>query len=118
MDLRHLTQIRLNNLRWFSSFEALLGGLYASYYPRAENTALHTDLCSPLATDPKWSRLGSKTTKILMDQGVPLWHRLVEVLAPDVVLISVARKHLQRIGFETGEPLEIARLEDGRKRRM
>ncbi len=31
--------------------------------------------------------------------GVPLWHELVELLRPDVVLLSVARAHLSRIGF-------------------
>lgn len=43
---------------WFNpSFEPLLRGLGASYYDQASSVALHTDLCSPLATDPTWSRL-------------------------------------------------------------
>lgn len=44
---------------WFSAFEPLLNGLEASYYNGRPSTALHTDICSPVATDPTWSSLGS-----------------------------------------------------------
>jgi hypothetical protein len=38
---------------WFRpAFEPILNGLATSYYPGTANTALHTDICSPLATDP------------------------------------------------------------------
>ena len=84
---------------WFRpAFEPILNGLAASYYQGAANTALHTDICSPLATDPTWSRLGSVGAQ-LTAAGVELWHRLVEQLAPDVILISVARRHLGMIRF-------------------
>ncbi len=84
---------------WFRpAFEPILNGLAASYYPGAVNTALHTDICSPLATDPTWSRLGS-VSGALTAAGVELWHRLVERLAPNVILISVARRHLEMIRF-------------------
>ena len=102
--------------RWFSSFEALLEGLDASYYPGGESTALHTDLCSPVATDPTWSRIGAEARSGLIEGGVPLWHQLVEVLAPHIVLISVAREHLKRIEFESSEPFEISRFEAERRR--
>ena len=46
---------------WFKpAFEEMLQGMGASYYDGARNTALHTDICSPLATDPTWSWLGSR----------------------------------------------------------
>lgn len=84
---------------WFRpSFEPILAGLTASYFAGAANTALHTDICSPLATDPTWSRLG-RVAADLTAAGAELWHRLVERLAPDVVLISVARRHLNLIRF-------------------
>jgi hypothetical protein len=84
---------------WFRpAFEPILNGLATSYYPGTANTALHTDICSPLATDPTWSRLGSASAA-LTAPGVELWHRLVERLAPDVILISVARRHLEMIRF-------------------
>lgn len=102
---------------WFSSYEALLKGLEASYYPGAENTALHTGLCSPVATEPPWSRIGSEARTGLIDDGVPIWHRLVETLKPDIIVISVARAYLTRIEFESGEPFEIAHVEEeGRSR--
>jgi len=37
---------------WFRSLEPILQGAASSYYPGRANCALHTDLCSPLATDP------------------------------------------------------------------
>lgn len=84
---------------WFRpAFEPILNGLATSYYPGTANTALHTDICSPLATDPTWSRLGSVSAAFTAP-GVELWHRLVERLAPDVILISVARPHLEMIRF-------------------
>jgi hypothetical protein len=84
---------------WFRpSFEPILNGLGASYYDGASNTALHTDLFSPLATDPTWSRLGDRRRQLETD-GVSLWHRLVVRLTPDVIIISVARAYLDKIGF-------------------
>jgi hypothetical protein len=84
---------------WFNSFEPLLNGLDCSYYGQAQNTALHTDLCSPLATDPTWSRLDRDTRSMLIDSGTILWHRLVKQLSPDLIIASIARRHLDRIAF-------------------
>ena len=84
---------------WFRpAFEPILNGLGASYYDGAASTALHTDICSPLATDPTWTRLRDGRAA-LEATGIELWHRLVERLAPDVILISVARQHLEKIRF-------------------
>ncbi len=52
--------------RWFRSFEPVLNGLGASYGGKMmkgeyASTALHVDMCSPIATSPTWSRLTSKT---------------------------------------------------------
>lgn len=84
---------------WFSSFEPLLNGMNCSYYNRMGNTALHTDLCSPLATDPTWSRLSVEQRNQLEFDGVKLWHSLVGYLRPDIVIISIARKHLSNLQF-------------------
>ena len=102
---------------WFSSYESLLNGLDASYYPGARSTALHTDLCSPVATDPTWTKLGRVTREALTSDGVVLWHELMRELRPDVIIVSIARSHLAKIEFEAGEPFEISRLEEeGRSR--
>jgi hypothetical protein len=84
---------------WFSSFEHLLKGLDCSYYGLAPNTALHTDLCSPLATDPTWSKLPRESRDILVASGARLWHLLAERLSPDLIVASIARHHLDRITF-------------------
>jgi hypothetical protein len=85
--------------KWFNSFEPLLRGLDCSYYQGAANTALHTDLCSPLATDPTWSKLPRDVQRRLFDDGAPLWHSLVRWLSPDLIVVSLARSHLRRIAF-------------------
>jgi hypothetical protein len=84
---------------WFNSYEPLLMGLDCSYYGNAPNTAIHTDLCSPLATDPTWSKLSSEAQSSLLPYGIPLWHSLVEWLSPDLIIASVKRSHLRRISF-------------------
>jgi hypothetical protein len=97
--LRAYFRVRPYNAWFRPAFEPILNGLAASYYDgAATNTALHTDICSPLATDPTWSRLG-EVGAALTTVGVELWHRLTERLAPDVILISVAREHLDKILF-------------------
>jgi hypothetical protein len=86
--------------RWFNAFEPILNGMEASYYDGRPNAVLHTDLCSPLATDPTWSKLPPTPTKMaLAEEGLRLWLRLVRHLAPDIILISVARHYLGRLDF-------------------
>lgn len=70
----------------------------ASFHDGRTNTALHTDICSPLATDPTWSRLTHERAT-LGPAGRYLWLRLVRRLVPDVILISVAREHLSGLDF-------------------
>lgn len=85
---------------WFSSFEPLLNGLGSSYYEGSPSTALHTDICSPIATDPTWTGLDEEARATLEAEGGPLWHTLLEALWPHLVALSVARHHLSRIEFE------------------
>lgn len=91
-------------MRWFQSYERVLRGMDVSYYDaEAENVALHTDLCSPLATTPKWSALGGNLRAELAAEGGPLWHRLIEHLEPDVVILSIGRAHLDTITFDRAD---------------
>lgn len=102
---------------WFGTFEPLLNGMGASYYAGSPNTAIHTDLCSPVATDPTWSRLSHSQREALIGDGRPLWHDLIRKVRPHVMLISVARLHLAGIDFpRAGDRFEIARLEARRRR--
>ena len=85
---------------WFSAFERVLDGAGTSYYTsKKASTALHTDICSPVATNPTWSRLGRTDRAGLQADGGPLWHTLLETLRPHMVVLSVARAHLGRIEF-------------------
>ena len=84
---------------WFSAFEPLLNGLGVSYYEGSASTALHTDICSPVATNPTWSGLDDADHAILEADGGPLWHMLLEELRPQIVALSVAKVHLKRIEF-------------------
>lgn len=85
--------------RWFNAFEPLLEGMGSSYYEGSASTALHTDIGSPVATNPTWSQLDESDRKALEAHGGPLWHRLLEELRPQIVALSVARAHLERIEF-------------------
>ena len=93
--------------KWFRSFEPLLNGMSASYYDHQTSTALHTDICSPVATDPTWGRLSAADRSVLADDGRPLWHELLSALRPNVVVLSVAKKHLGHISFEPLGPWEL-----------
>ncbi len=84
---------------WFSAFEPLLNGAGASYYKGEVSTALHTDICSPVPTNPTWSKLGPADRAALEAEGGPLWHTLLEALRPHMVVLSVAKSHLKRIQF-------------------
>ncbi len=85
---------------WFSTFEPLLRGMEVSHYEGRASTALHTDICSPVATNPTWSRLGEAVRSFLAVDGGPLWHMLLEEFRPQIVVLSVAKTHLARIEFE------------------
>ena len=86
--------------RWFSAFESLLNGLGSSYYGGHPSTALHTDICSPVATDPTWTGLDEEARAALEADGGPLWRTLLEALRPHVVALSVAKHRLSGIEFE------------------
>lgn len=90
---------------WFGTLEPLLEGMGVGYRDGPTNAALHTDLCSPLATAPTWSKLTHERDR-LGPAGVRLWLRLVRQLAPDVVLVSVARQHLASLDFQALSPWE------------
>ena len=85
---------------WFKgSFGAVLQGFEASFYPGAKNTALHTDICSPWATIPTWSKLPDVVRSELESQGYALWKTLMLELLPDVILFSSSPGHEQKIDF-------------------
>jgi hypothetical protein len=88
---------------WFDTYKGLLDGIGASFYEGAASTALHTDLCSPVATNPTWSWLSKESKAMLLGPGRDLWHDLVRVLRPWVMLISVAREDLDHVRFKSDD---------------
>ncbi len=79
--------------RWFHSYDAALRRAEASYCPgKKTSTALHTDFGSPVATNPTWSELEEPERRALQERGDPLWRRLLEILKPQIVLLSVKWK--------------------------
>lgn len=86
--------------RWFNSLEPILNGAGSSYYPqRASSTALHTDLGSPVATDPAWGSLPKNEKNELKRIGYNLWKQLITELQPQIVLVSVERTYIDRSEF-------------------
>jgi hypothetical protein len=92
---------------WFRCFRAVLAGLDSSYDEARANQALHTDLCSPLATDPTWSRLSPLVQQGLQAGGVRLWHRLMVALLPHAIIISVKGANRALIDFPAGDDWEV-----------
>jgi hypothetical protein len=98
--------------KWFDrSFERLLRGLDASYYTDGASVALHTDIASPIATAPTWNSL-EPWQRELHRAGADLWRRLVDLLAPDLIVLSVARPHLAAVsGLALAQWEELTRIE-------
>lgn len=86
---------------WFGSYEAILNGIDASYYSSSNKTnrAIHTDICSPIATNPTWSNLPQKTQKELFKEGFNLWSELINILQPNIILVSIAQTWLPKDDF-------------------
>lgn len=85
---------------WFkSSFGSVLQSFETSFYPGAKNTALHTDICSPWATIPTWSKLPDEVRKSLETEGNVLWKNLIQELLPDVILFSSSPNHHHKLDF-------------------
>ena len=77
--------------RWFNSLAPLLRGLGCGFRADAgsEGCVLHTDLCSPLATNPTWSRLGDLDRHRLLETGMDLWTKFVSTLRLEIRLLPI-----------------------------
>jgi hypothetical protein len=100
--------------RWFgtssktkSGFLPLLEGMGASYYAGFANRALHTDLCSPLATKPTWSGLKSTEQAPLFYDGFNLWKSLLIGVKPDLILISLKKEYLDLLPLNFVQTLYV-----------
>ena len=105
--------------QWFSSFEPILNGLNCSYYcNNFENRALHTDICSPLATNPTWSRMKPEDQNKLYANGVVIWKDLIEELQPDILLVSLPIELFKKsISSHREKLITFEHKKDGSKRK-
>lgn len=109
--------------KWFNSYKKLLEGIECSYYDEEQfpNRALHTDICTPLATNPTWSKLKDKDFKQkIRGDGVKLWHDLVQILKPNIIICSFAEKRLKDIQFDLSKWktfVTIKKKKDGKCRK-
>jgi hypothetical protein len=105
---------------WFDdSYEPVLKGITASYYSENNqpNRAIHTDICSPLATKPRWSKLKEHEKSKLFTIGFELWKELINILEPDALIISVSCSCLSELKLEKEENFEsFNTIKDGRQR--
>lgn len=89
-------------LGWFNSYEDILNGLGATYYPSKEEysvKAIHTDLCSPFATFPTWTILSGSDKEALVQGGVPQWENLIKVLKPHVIIAALKVSDLSKLNL-------------------
>jgi hypothetical protein len=94
--------------KWFSSFEPILNGMNASYYKgNWTNTAIHTDICSPLATSPTWSLINKSDKEMLFKEGYLLWKQLIHELEPDVILVSIPKQLFASIFNSVGKEIIV-----------
>ena len=94
--------------KWFGTpnvskggFLPLLNGLRTCYYEGSqENIAIHTDICSPLATTPTWSGLALEQKEILSSEGFELWKKLVLEIKPDLIVMSLDKSYLELLPLD------------------
>jgi len=86
-------------MRWFDGFERVISMLDASYKEnKATNTAIHIDIYSAIATNPKWSGLLPNEKKDL--QRIDLFKKLLNHLNPDIILFSVNKEVFDDVFYQ------------------
>ncbi|HEY5793719.1 MAG TPA: hypothetical protein VIU82_01795 [Bosea sp. (in: a-proteobacteria)] len=98
---------------WFSAFEPVINGLDVSYGGKMAgrdyaSTALHVDMCSPIATSPTWSKLSPAQRGKLTRTGREIFEWLADELEPHIIVASLGWAHLQEWNsdFQTGRQWE------------
>ena len=76
--------------KWFDNYKDILNIFSADYYGTAENTAIHIDLETSLATNPTWSKLTNEEQESIRDRDLSI--KLLDYLKPDIMLISANKK--------------------------
>lgn len=106
--------------KWFKTgYEPLLNGLNGSFFPdNSLEKVLHTDICSPLSTNPTWSKLNFHEQENLRRNGFQLWKSLICELKPHLIILSTRRSYLQLLFPKYIETIHtIDTTKEGRPRR-
>ena len=91
-------------MQWFNFYERRLNEMDCSYFDtKSTNTAIHIDMHSAIATDPTWSRLSDFEREKIKNHN--LFKSLLQMLNPDIALISVALPEFES-GIQPGLPLK------------
>lgn len=87
--------------KWFKTTprENLFTPFGASYYDNAPNRAIHTDILSPFATFPTWSKIPLHIQTQFSNARIRLWNELVEILEPDIIFMSLNKKYISHTDF-------------------
>lgn len=91
--------------KWFSSYENALNALDASYFTGEKNrTAIHIDLCTPVATSKKWGDLTNyERTCLMKNSGVDFNH-LLNKLEAEVIIASLNKDYIKQFKDSKGSP--------------
>lgn len=109
---------------WFTQYEKILEGSFGCSYGGqlqayndafVNNTAIHIDCCSAIATNPTWDKLSdSQKQKIIR---VDLFNKLVDYLDPDIFLFSASEEMFNQTFFSKYIPNKRSlQFEDHKKR--
>lgn len=102
---------RPRDRNWFGAYAPVLGAFGASFDAPAARPVLHTDIFSPIATKLRWSKLEPAERAQLEAVGIQLWLRLLALLQPDVVVLSLNQAQWLQISPRIAAAPEVVRFE-------
>ena len=81
---------------WFDNYNKYLREFRCTFYniPSYPNRVIHTDICSPLATNPTWSEIEKRLKDDLFNEGFEIWKDLITELEPDFLVMACPVKIL------------------------
>ena len=105
--------------RWFNSYEPFLNGMESSYYPKNSlNKVIHTDICSPISTNPTWSLLTKNQQNFLFEIGFKIWKKLISEIKPNLIILSIPKEYVYRLNSKKLETIyTIRHTKEGKLRK-
>lgn len=88
---------------WFNDNRRdLFDVLNVSYYDGVgkDNRAVHIDLATSIPTDPTWAGLSEDTKQLFIARDKNKWRKILKVLSPDIILLSLDTKYIREVDDE------------------